>query len=72
MAEYDACIAGLRAAQKLSIKRLRVVGDSLLVICQTRGEWRTRDDKVVPYKEYLQDIIAEFEEVTFSYLPRLV
>lgn len=35
-AEYEACIAGLRAARELGIKELEVYGDSLLIISQVR------------------------------------
>ena len=38
MAEYEALIFGLMAAQSLGIKQLLVKGDSQLVIRQVRGE----------------------------------
>ena len=38
MAEYEACILGLRAAIDLRIKFLSVYGDSALVISQIKGE----------------------------------
>ena len=37
MAEYEACIMGLRAAIDLRIKFLSVFGDSALVISQIKG-----------------------------------
>ena len=47
MAEYEACIMGLRAAIDLRIKFLSVFGDSALVIIQIKGEWDTKDRKSV-------------------------
>ena len=38
MAEYEACILGLKAAIDLRIKFLSVYGDSALVISQVKGE----------------------------------
>ncbi len=38
-AEYEACIIGLRAAIDFKVKELEVFGDSMLIICQTLGEW---------------------------------
>ena len=38
MAEYEACIMGLKAAIDLGIKSLKVFGDSALVISQIKGE----------------------------------
>ena len=37
MAEYEACIMGLKAAIDLIIKFLSVIGDSALVISQIKG-----------------------------------
>ena len=49
MTEYEACVLGLQAAIEKKIKSLNVYGDSTLVICQLKGEWETRDSKLVPY-----------------------
>ncbi|KAK5837124.1 hypothetical protein PVK06_012934 [Gossypium arboreum] len=38
MAEYEACIMGIRAAIECKIKALEVYGDSALVIYQLKGE----------------------------------
>ncbi|KAA3466637.1 RNA-directed DNA polymerase (Reverse transcriptase), Ribonuclease H [Gossypium australe] len=48
MAEYEACIMGIRATIERKIKVLEVYGDSALVIYQLKGEWETRDPKLVP------------------------
>ena len=45
MAEYEACIFGLKAATDLGIKSLVVFGDSTLVISQIKGEWDTRSEE---------------------------
>ncbi|KAA3481162.1 RNA-directed DNA polymerase (Reverse transcriptase), Ribonuclease H [Gossypium australe] len=70
MAEYKACIMGIRAAMELKIRVLEVYGDSTLVIYQLKGEWETRDPKLVDYKRLVQGLIKEFGDITFSYLPR--
>ncbi|XP_058784790.1 uncharacterized protein LOC131659648 [Vicia villosa] len=51
MAEYEACILGLRVAIDLRIKFLVVYGDSALVISQVRGEWDTKHPNLMPYKD---------------------
>lgn len=70
MAEYEACICGLQAAISLELKDLDVYGDSALIIYQTRGEWQTKDEKLIPYQKYLSQLCEHFEEITFSHLPR--
>ncbi|XP_048140320.1 uncharacterized protein LOC125316331 [Rhodamnia argentea] len=69
IAEYEACILGLQAAVEMEIRRPQVYGDSALIILQTEGKWKTRDPKLIPYHEFLEDIIEEFDEIAFEYLP---
>ncbi|KAG8475167.1 hypothetical protein CXB51_031741 [Gossypium anomalum] len=70
MAEYEACVMGIRAAIERKIKVLEVYGDSALVIYQLRGEWETRDPKLINYRRLVLELIEEFDDVTFCYLPR--
>ena len=53
--EYEACIFELQAAVEMGITKLKVFGDSALIILQTVGEWKIRDTKLVPYHEYLEE-----------------
>ena len=70
MAEYEACIIGLRAAIDLRIKFLSVFRDSALVISQIRGEWDMKHPNLIPYKEYVLMLLPHFEEITFEHFPR--
>ncbi|KAK5775791.1 hypothetical protein PVK06_043732 [Gossypium arboreum] len=70
MAEYEACIMGIHAAIERKIKVLEVYGDSALVIYQLKGEWETRDPKLVNYRRLVLELIEEFDDITFCYLPR--
>ncbi|KAK5833571.1 hypothetical protein PVK06_017419 [Gossypium arboreum] len=70
IAEYEACIMGIRAAKERKIRTLEVYGDSALVIYQLRGEWEIRDPKLINYRRVVLELLEEFDNVTFSYLPR--
>ncbi|XP_039172811.1 uncharacterized protein LOC120295615 [Eucalyptus grandis] len=70
LAEYEACILGLQAVIEMGVPKLKVFGDSALIILQTVGEWKTKDAKLLPYHKYLEDLIKEFDEVSFEYLSR--
>ena len=70
MAEYEACILGLKVAIDLRIKLLDVYRDSALVINQVTGEWDTKHPNLIPYKELMLTLIPYFEEVTFKQFPR--
>ena len=61
MAEYEACIFGLKVAIDLGIKYLIVFGDSALVISQIKGEWDTKHPNLIPYKEYVLTLLPHFE-----------
>ena len=70
VAEYEACVMGLEAAIDLKIKILEVYGDSALVIHQVRGDWDTRHPNLVPYRDYIIELLPAFDEVTFEHIPR--
>ena len=70
IAEYEACIMGLKMAIDMEIEELEVYDDSLLIIFQACGEFKTRDSKVIPYNQYLSHLSKEFKEMSFSYMSR--
>ncbi|RVW62716.1 hypothetical protein CK203_060348 [Vitis vinifera] len=49
---------------------LEIHGDSNLVIQQTQGIWRTRDEKLKPYHAYLDLLIDGFDVLRCIHLPR--
>ncbi|XP_015058067.1 uncharacterized protein LOC107004373 [Solanum pennellii] len=61
---------GLNMAINLDVHELLVLGDSDLLIRQARGEWETRDIKLIPYKQCLEDLIKKFKSIEFRYVPR--
>ncbi|XP_056175903.1 uncharacterized protein LOC130140478 [Syzygium oleosum] len=70
ISKYEACILGLLLAIDMKVRKLQVYGDSALIILQTEGLWRTRDSKFIPYHGFLEELLKEFEEISFEYLPR--
>lgn len=49
-AEYKALLVGLKAAQKLGIKKLKVFGDSELVIKQVGGTFGVKNPNLPTYR----------------------
>ena len=68
--EYEACIKGLETTLDLGVRQLEIHGDSNLVIQQTQGIWRTRDEKLKPYHAYLDLLVARYDELRYIHLPR--
>ncbi|KAA3486824.1 RNA-directed DNA polymerase (Reverse transcriptase), Ribonuclease H [Gossypium australe] len=61
MAEYEACIMGICAAIEREIKVLEVYGYSAL---------ETKDPKLIKYQKLVLELIEDFDNITFYYLPR--
>ncbi|XP_047260355.1 uncharacterized protein LOC124893386 [Capsicum annuum] len=61
---------GLNMAINLDIRELVVLGDSKLLIRQIQDEWETRDIKLIPYKQCLEDLSKMFKSIEFRYIPR--
>ena len=71
MAEYEACILGLRLAVDMGVQELLVLGDSDLLVHQIQGDWETRDLKLIPYRQCLQELCQRFVLVKFRHIPRI-
>ncbi|RDY12184.1 Retrovirus-related Pol polyprotein from transposon 17.6, partial [Mucuna pruriens] len=70
MAEYEACAMGITMALEHQVKKLKVFGDSALVIYQLRGKWEMRDTKLIPYYSHVKEMSELFNKITFYYIPQ--
>ncbi|XP_070011319.1 uncharacterized protein [Nicotiana sylvestris] len=52
------------------VGNLLIMGDSDLIIRQAQGEWETRDVKLIPYRQHVEDLSKRFRSVKFRYIPR--
>ncbi|XP_070039627.1 uncharacterized protein [Nicotiana tomentosiformis] len=71
MAEYEACILGLRLAIDMNIQELLVIGDSDLLVHQILGEWATKNTKILPYLHYVQGLIKRFTKIELKHVSRI-
>ncbi|KAL4422569.1 hypothetical protein ABPG75_008766 [Micractinium tetrahymenae] len=60
-AEYAGLIAGLQAALELGCSRIRVHGDSTLIIRQVMGEWRVKNEELQRYHAAADTLRRRFE-----------
>ncbi|XP_050920340.1 uncharacterized protein LOC127137977 [Lathyrus oleraceus] len=70
MAEYEACIYGIKVTIELRIKILEVYRDFAMVISQVKGDWETQDRKLIPYKEHIRKRIPYFDQISFHHIHR--
>ena len=70
LAEYKVCAIGIQAAIDFDVKLLKVYEDSALVIRQLRGEWETRDPKLILYQTHILKLTEFFDDISFHHIPR--
>ena len=68
--EYEACILGLETTLELSIRQMKVFGDSNLVLRHIQGDWKTRDVKLRSYHAYLELLVRRFDDLRYVHVPR--
>ncbi|XP_070022325.1 uncharacterized protein [Nicotiana sylvestris] len=71
MAEYEACILGLKLAIDMNVHELLVIGDSDLLVHQVLGEWVKKNTKILPYLYCVQELIKRFTKIEFKHVPRI-
>ncbi|XP_033511228.1 uncharacterized protein [Nicotiana tomentosiformis] len=71
MAEYEACILGIRMAVDMNAKEPLVIGDSDLPIHQVQEEWSTKNVKILPYLHRVKELCKKFTKIDFKHVPRI-
>ncbi|XP_070009806.1 uncharacterized protein [Nicotiana sylvestris] len=63
--EYEACIMGMNMAIDKDVEELLIMGDLDMIIRQDQGEWETRDVKLIPYRQHVEDLGKRFKSIEF-------
>lgn len=67
VAEYNAVIAGLRAARERGIARLAIRGDSELIIRQLNGQYRVKSPDLQPLHREARQLLELFDEAAITH-----
>ena len=59
-AEYEAYLTGLATALEMGVKHLKVIGDSNLVVCQTKQSFSLKEPSLAPYRTMAQKMEEKF------------
>jgi hypothetical protein len=62
-AEYEALLAGLRTAQDLGAKKVKIFTDSQLVASQVTGECQVKEEHLQQYVQLVLEKMKEFKTV---------
>jgi hypothetical protein len=68
--EYEALVHGLNIAVSLSIKKLMVYGDSLVVISQINKDWDCSTDTMSKYCAAVRKLEVKFKGLEFHHVER--
>lgn len=69
-AEYEGLILGLERALELGATEIEVFADSELLVRQLRGEYRVRNEGLVPLWQRARALLARFARVALTHIPR--
>ncbi|XP_075473846.1 uncharacterized protein LOC142504887 [Primulina tabacum] len=69
-AEYEAVLAGLRAARNVRATRVLIFSDSQLVAQQMKGMYDVKDEKLIEYAQEVDRVREKFTEITFEQIPK--
>ena len=69
-AEYEAYLTGLATTLEIGVKHLKVLGDSNLVVCQTKGSFSLKEPSLAPYKVMAQKMKEKFLTFEIEHVPR--
>ena len=70
MAKYEVYLTGLAMALEMGIKHLKVMGDSNLVVCQTKGSFSLKEPNLAPYRTMAQKMEEKFSTFEIDHAPR--
>lgn len=69
-AEYHALIFALKEAKKLGAKKVTARMDSELIVKQLAGEYRVRNQGLIPLFAEVKKLACDFEQISFSHVRR--
>jgi ribonuclease HI len=70
VAEYTGLLHGLEVAKKLGVSHLEVRGDSKLVVCQVKGEWKCEKPHLKALCARAKELLRAFRAITLLHVLR--
>ena len=68
--KYEAYLTGLATDLEMGVKHLRVLGDSNLVVCQTKESFSLKEPSLAPYRAMAQKMKEKFSTFEIEHAPR--
>ncbi|BFG30469.1 hypothetical protein CerSpe_167430 [Prunus speciosa] len=68
-AEYEAFIMGMSTAREMGVEKIKIIGDSNLVLSQLQGNFAVKEATLAPYRTTAEKIINYFKQVMMEHIP---
>ena len=68
--EYEALVLGLKVLKNIQCQRMRIRGDSDLIISQVQGKYQTKNLRLTLYKNFVLELVKGFKECKFLVIPK--
>ena len=69
-AEYRALLTGLGDALMHGVKELDVYMDSELIVKQINGQYKVKNQELLPHYTAVKTVADKFDKITFNHVPR--
>ncbi|CAL8091801.1 unnamed protein product [Prunus armeniaca] len=69
VAEYEAFIMGLSTAREMGAERVKIIGDSNLVLSQLQGSFAVKEATLAPYRTAAERLINSFKQIVMEHIP---
>ena len=69
-AQYEAFLAGLRLAEDMGAREVKILTNSQLVASQIQGKYQVKNDQLVKYWTLIQNHLKKFTSVEIQHIPR--
>jgi ribonuclease HI len=70
VAEYEGLLLGLGALLQLGKKRVHIQSDSQLLVRQLNGEYRVKNEKLIPLFQKAVTLLRQFDSYRILHVPR--
>lgn len=70
--EYNGLLLAVRLAKELGVQVLKIRSDSRLIVEQTNGKWRCKDDRLRELRDliWLEAQDSDFHQISLEWIPR--
>ena len=69
-AEYEVLVIGMAMVQKMGGKSVKVFSDLRLVVCQVKGEFEAKDERMQGYLSQVKCLQSKFDSFDLLHIPK--